>query len=250
MTSVLLLLALYSDAEPQLRDTAQSPPEAPSLQVTAPSDMAKNGLVPLWEYSGAIRSTGSAQVGWNDSQVGVGAVQVGTKLFLDLYGIYNAELKVRVFESPRVRSAFIAGIYRVPTNAQSRGVGNLYASGFSNPYAPVWLAPLALANSISVARALTVHSSSVVLLSRSDDADQEHLSLGQSAFAEWRTRGRFAARFHAGVTGVLVQPVAHTALSFAYNGQYVQLAAGLGRRFAFAGEQSNFVMLDASLVFE
>lgn len=247
MISVVLLLALFSDADVQLHDTAQSETKASSF---ASPEMATNGLVPLWEYSGAIRSTGSTQIGWNDSQLSLDTLQVGTKLFLDLYGIYNAELKLRVFASSRVRSALIGGIYRVPTNAQSRGVGNLYASGFSNPYAPVWLAPLALANSVSVTRALTLHLSSVALFSRSDDSDQDHLSVGQSVFAEWRTRGNFAARMHAGLTGVFVQPVAHTALSFAYNGRYVLLAAGLGRRYAFEGEQSNFVMLDASLVFE
>jgi len=149
-----------------------------------------------------------------------------------------------------LRSAIIGAVYRVPTDAQSRGLGNLHASGFTNPYAPVWLAPTVIANSIALTRRVALHSSSVMLVSRSEDSEQEHLSLGQSVFAEWRTRGRFAARMHAGITGALVQPVAHAAVSFAYNGQYVQLAAGLGRRVTFEGDESNFAMLDAALVFE
>ena len=207
-----------------------------------------------WFPCGNIQAPFAARVrrrlAGNDSQLSLGVLQVGTKLFLDLYGIYNVELKLRVHEGVRLHSALVSGVYRVPTDAQSRGLGNLHAAGFSNPYAPVWLAPVALANSISVTRSFTLHTSSVVLFSRSDDSDQEHVSFGQSVFAEWRTRGRLAARMHAGITGVLVQPVAHAALSFAYNGQYVQLAAGLGRRYTFEGEESNFAMLDAALVFE
>jgi|GEM_PF-6975449 len=248
MVSMLALIALSATADVQVRlkDVA-----APSQDTeTAPPPVAINGSVPLWEYTGAIRDTGSGQVGWTDAQVAFGPVQIGTKPFLDLYGSYNAELKLRLYESERLRAAFVFGVYRVPTAAESRGIGNLHASAFANPYAPVWLLPFSFAKSFSFTRTVALHWSSTALYMASDEAAQNHLSFGQTLFAEWRTAPVWAVRAHAGITGVRVSPVMHGALSFAYYGEYVQGNLGAGRRVDLAGEQSSFVMLDAALVFQ
>ncbi len=221
----------------------------PGAWATAGSPETVNGLYPLWEHTGVVHPAGRYQIGYAHAQLGLGRVQVATQPFLDLYGTWNAQAKVALWRGDRIRAAFVSGAYRLPTAAEDRLIGKLHAPGFSNPYAPVWLFPIALAKSVSVSSRIALHWSSTLLISHGELAADRHSSAGQVFFAEARAGKAWAARLHAGIEGLGVQGQGHVGVSFAYRGETVYLEAGAARRATFEGEQSNLVMFDAGLVF-
>lgn len=206
-----------------------------------------NGLYPLWEHTGVLHNAGAVQLGHQQAQVGMGFAQLSTQPFLDLYGTLNLQAKVAVLMRERLKVAVVAGIYRIPTNAQSRMFGNLNATGLVNPYGPLYLAPLSLAKSVLLSQRWALHWASTLLVASGED--QRYVSGGQALLVEAIANAHWRARLHAGVEGINVQGQGHAALSFAYRGDVVRLEAGGGQRILFTGERSTFVMFDGALVF-
>ena len=64
-----------------------------------------------------------------------------------------------------------------------------------------------------------------------------------------RPESPWTARLHAGIEGINVDLQAHAGVSFGYVGETMRLSAGAARRFAFAGEPSTVLLLDAGLLF-
>ena len=206
-----------------------------------------NGLYPLWEHTGVVHKRGAVQVGYQQAQVGLGIAQLSTQPFLDLFGTLNIQTKVAVIMRERLKVAVVAGLYRIATNAQSRMFGNLNASGFVNPYGPVYVAPLSLAKSVLLARRWAVHWASTFLIVSGEE--QAHVSGGQALLFEAMANQNWRARLHAGVEGLNVAGQGHAALSFAYRSDVLRLEAGAGQRMTFTGDRSTFVMFDGGLVF-
>jgi hypothetical protein len=240
LASLIFLIFL---ASPARADVAARLDAEPVPTMSAPV----NGLYPLWEQTGLLHRTGGVEVGYAHAQVGLGRVQLGTNPLLDLHGTLNLETKVALYRGERLHVALVAGAYHVPTAAESRTVGNLNATGFANPYAPVWLFPVSVAKSLVLGERFSVHWASTLLVARSPVAEHQHVSLGQTVLFEAAASPRWAARVHAGIEGYPVQTQAHAGLSIGYNGDHVFAAAGAARRFTFEGEAANLLLLDGGL---
>jgi hypothetical protein len=209
---------------------------------------AINGLYPLWEQTALLHRPGAFQIGYNHAQVGLGRVQIGTEPILDLHGALNLQAKVALWRGERLKVALVLGGYRLPTAAESRTVGNLYPTGFTN-YAPVWLVPICLAKSVRLGQRLALHWASTLLLSTSSAPEHRYLAGGQTVLLDLAATPQWHARIHAGAEGWPVQTVAHAGLSFGYVGRYLYASLGAGRRFPFDGEPGNQVLLDGGLLF-
>lgn len=221
--------------------TATPAPPAPVAAGTV------NGLYPLWEQTGILHGSGGFQIGLEHAQVGLGRLQLGTQPFLDLHGTYNLQAKAALWRGEKLNVALVVGGYHFPTEAESRTVGNLNASGFTNGYAPVWLVPICLAKSLRLGERVGLHWASTLLLSMSSDPGHRFYSGGQTVMVEVAATPHWSARLHAGGEGWPVQTQAHAGLSFAYSGDHLYASAGAARRFSLEGEAANVVLFDAGL---
>jgi hypothetical protein len=245
LPALLALVALSLPAEARAADaeiTAGSP---------SPVDGeagAINGLYPLWEQTALLHRSGAFQIGYNHAQVGLGRVQLGTEPILDLHGALNLQTKVALWRGERLKVALVIGGYRLPTAAESRTVGNLYPTGFTN-YAPVWLVPICLAKSVRLTDRLALHWASTLLLSTSSAPEHRYVAGGQTVLLDLAATPQWHVRIHGGAEGWPVQTVAHAGLSFGYVGRYVYASIGAGRRFPLDGEPANQVLFDGGLLF-
>jgi hypothetical protein len=243
-----MVLALVAVAAPAR--AADAPGVAEAAGVTAVGEAAPvEGLYPLWEQTAALYGAGGFAIGYGHAGVGLGLVQLGTQPILDLHGALNLQAKVALLRRSRFAIALVLGAYHFPTAAEGRTVGNLNPTGFSNPYAPVWLFPVALAKSARFGDRLSLHWTSTLLLSRSQAPEQRYLSGGQTLLVELRASPHWAARVHGGIEGWPVETQAHAGLSFGYSSTHLMAAAGVARRFSFEGESANMVLLDGGLLF-
>jgi hypothetical protein len=208
-----------------------------------------NGLYPLWEQTAHLHRAGAFQIGYEHAQVGLGRVQLGTQPILDLHGAFNLQAKAALWRGERLNVALVVGGYHFPTAAEGRTVGNLNASGATNPYAPVWLVPLCMAKSLRLGQRVGLHWASTLLLSTSDAPEHRYVAGGQTVMMEISATPRWSARLHGGAEGWPVETKAHAGISFAYTGQYLYASAGAARRFSFEGESANQVLFDAGLLF-
>lgn len=215
----------------------------------APPPPAVYGLFPLWEQTGTVEASGAARVGMRNAQVGVGPLTVGTDPYLDLYGTLNAGAKLGLLRRGRVRVALQTGYYRVPTAAETRGIGNLHASGFANPYAPVSLVPVAAGATFLALPQLHLHASATVLQTLSSEAESRTLTAGLSSWVEWWATRTRSVRLHAGVEGWPTGTQEHVGISFAWQTRYTALQAGYARRIASEGTSSNSIMFDGAVLF-
>ncbi|MES1204890.1 MAG: hypothetical protein ABUS79_03040 [Pseudomonadota bacterium] len=220
----------------------ESPPETPPPP-------AVYGLFSLWEHTGAVEESGAARVGMRHAQVGLGPLTVGTDPYLDLYGTLNAGAKLGLLRRGRVRLALQVGYTRVPTAAETRGIGNLHATGFANPYAPVVLIPVAAGATFVVLPQLHLHASATVLRTLSAEAESRTLSAGVSTWVEWWASPARSVRLHTGVEGWPVGTQEHVGISFAWRARHAALQAGYARRFAAEGTSSNSIMFDGAVLF-
>jgi len=228
--------------------------EAADASVTASAPVegeaaAVNGLYPLWEQTAVLHRRGAFQIGYNHAQVGLGRVQLGTEPILDLHGALNLQTKVALWRGERLKVALVVGGYRLPTAAESRTVGNLYPSGFTNPYAPVWLIPICLAKSVRLHERVALHWASTLLLSQSSAPQYRYAAGGQTLLLDLAATPQWHARIHGGAEGWPVETTAHAGLSFGYVGRYLYASLGAGRRFPLDGEPANQVLFDAGLLF-
>lgn len=247
----LTLPALAALAVLMLPDGARAA-DATVTSAPAPVDGeagAINGLYPLWEQTALLHRRGAFQIGYNHAQVGLGRVQVGTEPILDLHGALNLQAKVALWQGDRLKVALIVGGYRLPTAAESRTVGNLYPSTFTNPYAPVWLVPICLAKSVRFGERVALHWASTLLLSQSSEPAYRYVAGGQTLLLDLAATPGWHARLHAGAEGWPVETTAHAGLSFGYVGRYLYASLGAGRRFPLDGEPANQVLFDAGLLF-
>ncbi len=208
-----------------------------------------NGLYPLWEQTAVLHPKGTVELGYQHAQLSLGPVQVGSSPYLDLYGTYNLELKLRLYAGAATAIALCAAAYRVPTQAESRTIGNLHAIGLSNPYDPVWVFPTSLALSRVLGPRLHLHTSTTVLISNAAAAQGAQASFGQSAVLELRASSAWRAFVHAGVEGLGVAPNGHLGLSFGYHGRHVLANAGYARRMSFDGTSAHVFLFDGGLLF-
>jgi hypothetical protein len=244
-TSLLLAFLCSLPTAARATDTRATDTRASETRASETID----GLYPLWEQTAALHAPGTFQIGYGHAAVGLGPVQLGTQPILDLHGTLNLEAKVALWRGPRLQVALVLAALHVPTAAESRTVGNLDPSGFANPYAPVWLLPVSLAKSLRLGERVSLHWASTLLIARSPEPQYQYLSGGQTLMAELRASPAWAVRGHAGVEGWPVDGRAHAGLSFAYRAPHLYAAAGVARRFSFAGESANMVLLDGGLVF-
>jgi hypothetical protein len=231
---------------------AQPPAAAPATPAAAPADdppPAVYGLFPLWEHTGAVEDSGAARIGMRHSQVGMGAVTVGTDPYLDFYGTLNAYAKLGIVRRGLLRLAVQAGWLRVPTAAETRGIGNLHAGSFANPYAPVTLLPVAAGVTVLAARRLHLHASATLLQTLSAVPELQTTTGGVAAWVEWWTPSGRSVRLHAGAEGWPAAAQEHVGLSFGWRMRYMALQAGYARRFAPEGTAANTVMFDGAVVF-
>jgi hypothetical protein len=232
---------------------AQSPAAAPAApSPPAPADdppPAVYGLFPLWEHTGAVEESGAARVGMRHTQVGIGRVTVGTDPYLDLYGTLNANAKLGILRRGPVRLAVQTAWLRVPTAAETRGIGNLHAGSFANPYAPVTLMPVAAAVTWLAARRLHLHASATLLQTLSSVPELQTTTGGVAAWVEWWTPAGRSVRLHAGAEGWPAAAQEHVGLSFGWRMRYMALQAGYARRFAPEGTAANTIMFDGAVVF-
>jgi hypothetical protein len=222
-----------------------------TAQAPAPVDGeagAVNGLYPLWEQTGILHRPGAFQIGYNHAQVGLGRLQLGTEPILDLHGALNLQAKVALWRGDRLNLALVLGVYHLPTAAESRTVGNLYPTGFTN-YEPVWLIPISLAKSVRLGERLALHWASTLLLSTSNAPDHRYAAGGQTLLLDLAATPQWHVRLHGGAEGWPVETVAHAGLSFGYVGRYLYASLGAGRRFPLDGEPANQVLLDGGLLF-
>jgi hypothetical protein len=232
---------------------------APSLSVEAgvvaapePELDTVNGLYPLWEQTAVLHRRGTVELGYRHAQLGLGPIQVGTSPYLDLFGTYNLELKLKLFAGQSTAVALVAAGYRVPTEAESRNIGNLHAIGLSNPYDPVWVFPTSVALSQVLTSRLHLHATSTVLVTnagRAHGSEGLEVSFGQVAILEMRASSAWRAFLHAGVEGLHVAPSGHLGLSFGYRGRHAMASAGYARRMSFDGESAHVFLFDGGLVF-
>jgi hypothetical protein len=208
-----------------------------------------NGLYPLWEQTAILHPSGAFQIGYEHAQVGLGRMQLGTQPILDLHGALNLQVKAALWRGDRLNVALVVGGYHFPTGAEGRTVGNLHATSFTNPYAPVWLAPLCLAKSVRLGQRVGLHWASTVLLSHSSAPEHRYASGGQTVMMEVAATPHWSARLHGGAEGWPVDARAHAGISFAYSGEHLYASAGAARRFSFEGESANQLLFDAGLLF-
>jgi hypothetical protein len=228
-----------------------APPTSVSASAT-PSAMEAmptvNGLYPLWEHTGEVHPWLHFQIGYNHAQLGLGPVQLGTQPVLDIYGIYNGQAKVAFRRKGKLRIAAELGWYQVPTNAQSRTIGNLHAVHLINPYESISLVPLSLAATWLPLRWLRVHGAATVLGQWASSTRNRQASVGVAALVEARASEHWAVMAHLGVEGIGVAAEEHVGASLVYRHQFVDLRAGYARRFA-DGESDNQFMFDVAVVF-
>jgi hypothetical protein len=234
-------------AEPATTTTATATATTTATADAAPP--AVYGLFPLWEHTGVVEESGAARVGLRHTQVGLGPVTVGTDPYLDFYGTMNATAKLGLVRSGPLRLALQASWLRVPTAAETRGVGNLHAGAFANPYAPVTLLPVAAGVTWLAARLVHLHASATLLQTLSAAPELQTTSAGISAWVEWWTPSGRSVRLHAGAEGWPVAPQQHVGLSFGWRTRYAALQGGYARRFAVEGTGANTVMFDGAVVF-
>ena len=237
-------------AEPATTTTAATATTATAnAAADAPPPPAVYGLFPLWEHTGVVEESGAARVGLRHTQVGLGPLTVGTDPYLDMYGTTNATAKLGVMRDGPLRLALQASWLRVPTAAETRGVGNLHAGAFANPYAPVTLLPVAAGVTWLAARLVHLHASATLLQTLSAAPELQATSAGISAWVEWWTPTGRSVRLHAGAEGWPVAPQEHVGLSFGWRTRYLALQGGYARRFAAEGTAANALMFDGALVF-
>jgi hypothetical protein len=222
---------------------------AVALMVARPAAATVNGVVPLWEQTAVLHRSGGGQIGYGHAQLGLGPVQVGTQPFLDLERTWNLQLKLALLEGGAHRTALVVGGYRLPAAAEMRSLGELHRSGFTNPYDPLWLFPVAVAHSWTVTERVQIHSALTTLFREAADPGQRGTSLGAATMIEALASAHWSARLHAGYWGVGVEPQAHVALSFAYQSEHVMLAAGYGRQASPAGQSQGRLLFDGALLF-
>ena len=222
---VLLSAALLAALPPPA--AASAPPdsdEAPVLQSASAAELpgptgSVNGVLPIWEQTAILHRGGGGQVGYGHAQLGLGRVQLGTQPFLDLHGTLNLQVKLALLRRGAHHTALVLGAYRLPAAAEGRTLGELHRSGFTNPYGPLRLFPVAVAHSWAVAERLDIHSTLTTLFRHAEDPAQRRTSVGAATMIEARASRRWSARLHAGYWGVGVEPQAHLGLSFAYPGR-------------------------------
>jgi hypothetical protein len=251
--------ACLAAAEPALAGVAEATTATtakPATSATAPTTATADapppavyGLFPLWEHTGVVEESGAARVGLRHMQVGLGPLTVGTDPYLDLYGTMNATAKLGVVRDGPLRLALQASWLRVPTAAETRGVGNLHAGAFANPYAPVTLLPVAAGVTWLAARLVHLHASATLLQTLSAAPELQTRSAGISAWVEWWTPAGRSVRLHAGAEGWPVAPQEHVGLSFGWRTRYLALQGGYARRFAAEGTGANTLMFDGAVVF-
>jgi hypothetical protein len=219
---------------------------------TAPALDTVNGLYPLWEQTAILHPKGTVELGYQHAQLGLGPIQVGTSPYLDLFGTYNLELKLKLFAGQSTAVALVAAGYRVPTQAESRTIGNVHAIGLVNPYDPVWVFPMSVALSQVLSQRLHLHATTTVLVTNAggtQGSQRSDVSFGQVAILEMRASGAWRAFLHAGVEGLRVEPNGHLGLSFGYRGRRVLASAGYARRMSLDGESAHVFLFDGGLVF-
>lgn len=229
-----------------------SPPTSPDIgarDADAPSP-AVYGLYPLWEQTGAVDAHGSARVGLRRAQVAIGRVTVATDPYLDLYGTFNAGLKLGLLRRGPFRLALQVGGYRVPTAAETRGVGNVNAGAFANPYSPLTLLPLSAAATWMAARRVHVHATATLLQTISATTAMQTTTGGLTGWVEWFATARRSVRLHAGTEGWPTATMQHVGVSIGLRGDYVALQGGYARRFAPEGTSANAIMFDGALLFQ
>jgi hypothetical protein len=207
------------------------------------------GLYPLWEQTGSLDAPGAARVGWGHAAVGLGPVALSTQPFLDIYGTANLSAKVRLYRGTRVDAALVVGGYRIPSAAESSGIGSLDMSTFADPFAPVWLLPVSAAVTALLTPRLHLHLTATMLTARSPEASYQSLTGGVAGFCEWFASPTWSARVHAGSEGWPTTPQTHAGLSFALHTKHVALSAGYARRFDPGGTTDNVFLWDAGLLF-
>ena len=222
-----------------------------AVRASAPDQphVAVEGLYPMWEQTGALDAPGAAHIGWGHASLGLGPVSLGTQPYLDLYGTANASVKVALHQGPRVSAALIVGGYRVPTAAETAGIGTLNMTKFGNPFAPVWLVPMTGAVTTILTPRVHLHLSATMLATRSSEATYDSLSGGIAGFCEWFASPSRSVRLHAGAEGWPTWTQEHVGLSFAWRFPHVALAAGYARRFDQGGTADNVFMWDAGVLF-
>jgi hypothetical protein len=229
--------------------------ESPSLPIESRALAAPvreldtvNGLYPLWEQTGVLYRKWTGELGYQHAQLGLGPVQFGTSPYLDLFGTYNLDLKLKILEKPATALAFVLAGYRVPTEAESRRIGNLHAIALSNPYDPVWVFPISAALSQVLSPRLHLHATTTVLLTNAGVSSDFNVSIGQTGVLEVRASPAWRAFIHAGVEGVGVDAHGHLGLSFGYRGRVGVAKAGYARRMNFAGESAHVFLFDGGLL--
>jgi hypothetical protein len=235
-------------ASPPAIETAASP-ALPAPDGADGPPPAVYGLYPLWEHTGAVDAHGAARVGLRRAQVTLWRLTLATDPYLDLYGTLNAGLKVGIVREGRLRLAVQVDTYRVPTAAETRGIGNLHAGAFSNPYSPMSLLPVSAAVTWLVGPALHVHASATWLPTLSETASQQTSTAGVTTWVEWFASSSYSARLHAGAEGWPAATQEHVGFSLGYRSKHVALQGGYARRFAPEGTSAHTVMFDGALLF-
>lgn len=247
--SLLLLAALGwsrpAAASPPVVETP-APAAAPAETSTEAPAPAVNGLYPLWEHTGAVDAHGAARLGLRRAQVTLGRVTLATDPYLDLYGTYNAGLKVGLVREGRLRLALQLGAYRVPVAAETRALGNLHAGAFSNPYAPMSLLPVSAALTWLARPSLHVHAAATWLPTLADTVTSTG---GVTGWVEWFASPARSVRLHAGAEGWPAAPSEHVGVSVALHSKWCELQGGYARRFAPEGTSAHTLMLDGALIF-
>jgi len=228
--------------EPAVTTTAAAADDAPTPAVY--------GLYPLWEQTGAVDAHGAARVGLRRAQVALGRVTVATDPYLDLYGTLNAGLKLGVVRQGPLRLALQLGGYRVPTAAETRGIGNVNAGAFANPYSPLTLLPLSAAATWLVERRVHLHATATLLQTLSSTSAMQTTTAGVTGWVEWFASPRRSVRLHAGTEGWPAATQQHVGVSIGLRTDHVALQGGYARRFAPEGTSANTIMFDGALLFQ
>src|SRR6185503_4785597 len=100
------------------------------------------------------------------------------------YGTLNVGFKLGVVRQGPVRLALTLGGYRVPTAAETRGVGNLNAGAFANPYSPMTLLPLPAAATWLAGRRLHLHATATLMQTVSATSAMQTTTGGATGGAE------------------------------------------------------------------
>lgn len=233
---------------PPLVEAQDAPATASTVDADAPAP-AVYGLYSLWEQTGAVDPHGAARVGLRRAQVAIGRVTIATDPYLDLYGTLNAALKLGLLRQGQLRLALQVGGYRVPTAAESRGVGNVNAGAFANPYSPLTLLPISVAATWLPHHRVHLHATATVLPTVSSTRAMQSTTAGLTGWAEWFASPRRSVRLHAGAEGWPAAAQQHVGLSLGWRGDHVAFQGGYARRFAPEGTSANTVMFDGALLF-